>query len=123
MVRGLLLLLNMTGVPRLAFRLMMDGRVPLRLKLILPAALAYLISRIDIIPDIVPVLGHVDDLIVIVVSLAIFLGMAPRDIVLEHLQGRQAGTTDQSRTPDPQRRVIDGSYRFADEDEGADRKD
>ena len=85
MIRGVLLLLNMTGVPRLTYRLMLDGRVPLRLKLILPAALVYLISRIDIIPDSVPVIGRIDDVVVILVSLAVFLGLAPRDIVLEHL--------------------------------------
>ena len=124
MVRALLLLLNMTGVPRLTYRLMLDGRVPLRLKLILPAALVYLIYPtlpIDLIPDVVPVIGRIDDVIVILVSLAVFLAMSPRDVVLEHL-GRRG---DQGRTSEPKRpkgKVIDGSYRIV-EDEGADRKE
>ena len=80
----------MTGVPRLVFRLLLDGRVPLRLKLILPAALAYLISPFDVLPDlIVPGLGHVDDLLVILAALGLFLGMAPREVV--------AGTPGQGR--------------------------
>jgi len=121
MIRGVLLLLNMTGVPRLTYRLMLDGRVPLRLKLILPAALVYLISRIDFIPDIVPVIGRIDDVVVILVSLAVFLAMAPRDVVLEHLQGgRDRGSDSKSEKPD--RNVIDGSYRIVDE-EGSDPKD
>ena len=121
MVRGVLLLLNMTGVPRLTYRLMLDGRVPLRLKLILPAALVYLISRIDLIPDMVPVIGRIDDVIVILVSLAVFLAMAPRDVVLEHL-GRKGGQGRTSESEQPKGKVIDGSYRIVD-DEGADRKD
>ena len=43
MLRGLFYLLSMTGIPRLIFRLMLDRRVPLRLKLLLPAAIAYII--------------------------------------------------------------------------------
>lgn len=117
MVRGLLLLLNMTGAPRLVFRLMMDNRVPFWLKLILPAALLYLISPIDLIRDMVPVLGFADDAIVILGSLALFLGMAPRDIVLEHLGRGQAGSTERGRTRDAKRKIIDGSYRFADDED------
>ena len=122
MVRGLLLLLNMTGVPRLVFRLLLDGRVPLRLKLVLPAALAYLISPFDVLPDlIVPGLGHVDDLLVILAALGLFLGMAPREVVAEHL-GR-AGPDGTARPGDQRGKVIDGSYRFADEDEEAPRRE
>ena len=122
MVRGLLLLLNMTGVPRLVFRLLLDGRVPLRLKLILLAALAYLISPFDVLPDlIVPGLGHVDDLLVILAALGLFLGMAPREVVAGHL-GR-AGPDGTARPRDQRGKVIDGSYRFADEDEEAPRKE
>ena len=120
-MRALLLLLNMTGVPRLTYRLMLDGRVPLRLKLILPASLVYLISRIDFIPDVVPIIGRIDDVVVILVSLAVFLAMAPRDVVLEHLgRGKAQGRTSEPKSPEG--KVIDGSYRIVD-DEGSDRKD
>ena len=50
MLRGLWTLLSMTGIPRLIFRLMLDSRVPFRLKLLLPAAIAYIISPIDLAP-------------------------------------------------------------------------
>ena len=116
MARALLMLLNMTGVPRLVFRLMLDGRVPLRLKLLLPAALVYLVSPLDLFPDIiVPGLGHVDDLLVILAALVLFLVMAPREVVAYHL-GRSE-SPDASRPADRRGKVIEGSYRVADEDQ------
>ncbi len=113
MLRGVLYLLNMTGVPRLVYRLMMDRRVPLRVKLILPAALVYLISPFDVVHDIVPILGRIDDVLVLILSLAFFLGTAPRDIVMEHLRGsRPASSSDEKRKP-----VIEGEYHVVDKDE------
>ena len=115
MLRALLLLFNMTGVPRLVFRLMLDRRVPLRLKLLLPAALVYFISPIDLVPDIVPLLTHIDDAIVILLAGAIFLSMAPRDVVLEHLRG-PGGSPAEDSAARPKAKVIEGSYRIEDED-------
>ena len=123
MLRGVLALLNMTGVPRLVYRLMMDRRVPLRTKLILPAALVYFISPFDLIHDIVPILGRIDDVLVLILSLAFFLGTAPRDIVMEHVRGGRSGdgasSSDEKRKP-----VIEGEYHVVDADkDDADEKD
>ena len=108
------MLLQVTGVPRLVTRLMMDRRVPLRHKLILPAALVYLILPIDIVPDIVPVLGRIDDVVVLLGSLVFFLGTAPKGLVSEHLgRGRAQGRSERDGN------VIDGSYRIVDEDDDA----
>ena len=111
MLRGLLLILNWTGVPRLVFRLMLDRRVPLRVKLILAGAVAYFVLPIDIVPDMLPALGRVDDVLVILVSLVLFLAMAPRDIVLEHIRGRRAGGQPDETENRRQGKVVDGSYR------------
>ena len=105
----------MTGIPRLVLRLMLDPRVPLRLKLLLPAALIYLVSPIDLLPDIVPLLTHIDDVIVIVLALAMFLSMAPRDVVLEHMR-RSGGGPVENGERRPKEKVIEGSYRIEDED-------
>ena len=122
MLRGVLALLNMTGVPRLVYRLMMDRRVPLRTKLILPAALAYLISPFDLIYDIVPILGRIDDVLVLILSLAFFLGTAPRDIVMEHVRGGRSG--DASGSDEKRKPVIEGEYHVVDVDkDDADEKD
>jgi len=118
LLRPVLLLLNMTGIPRLVVRLMLDRRVPLRHKLILPAAAIYLISPLDLIPDILPVLGRLDDVLVVLASLAMFLLMAPRDVVMEHIRNRggqgTGGGDDEER---PESKVIEGQYRFKDDEE------
>ncbi len=119
MLRGVLYLLNMTGVPRLVIRLMMDRRVPLRVKLILPAALAYLVWPGDVIPDIVPILGRIDDVLVIIFSLVLFLGTAPREIVMEHLRGPRSGDPPSGSAGKKRDSVIEGEYQVLDEDERA----
>jgi uncharacterized membrane protein YkvA (DUF1232 family) len=109
----------MTGIPRLVFRLMMDGRVPLMLKLILPATLVYVISPFDIVPDFLPALGRIDDLLAVILGLVLFVALAPRDVVSEHIRsGRRGDDEDQSGDKDrrSQDQVIDGSYRFLDDD-------
>ncbi len=113
MLRSVLYLLYITGVPRLVLRLMMDRRVPLRVKLILPAALAYLISPFDVVHDMVPILGRIDDVLVVILSLAFFLGTAPREIVMEHARGRRSGDTPKKKRGT----VIEGEYQVLDEDE------
>ena len=113
MLRVLLLLLNTTGVPRLTYRLMLDRRVPLRLKLILPAALAYVISPIDLLPHILP---GIDDLVVSVVALATFLLKAPRDVVIEHIRGSRGRPPPNGRQSPT---VIEGSYHVVEEDDKA----
>ena len=50
----------------------MDKRVPLRAKLILPAAILYFISPIDIVSGIIPLHVWIDDILVILISIALF---------------------------------------------------
>jgi uncharacterized membrane protein YkvA (DUF1232 family) len=112
-------LLSMTGIPRLVFRLMMDRRVPLVTKLIPPAGIVYLILPYDLLPDILPALGRIDDLIVIVLSIALFLVAAPRAVVAELIRGNRSGPDDGPSTNGGSRdrgNVIDGDYRYLDDD-------
>lgn len=69
---------------RLAWALLMDNRVPIVLKLIPLGAIAYTISPIDFILDIIPVLGQLDDLGILLTALSVFNSMAPADVVAEH---------------------------------------
>ena len=113
MLRGLWVLLSMTGIPRLIMRLMLDGRVPFRLKLLLPAAIVYVLSPIDLVPDIfLPLIGRIDDLIVLVGAGLMFLLMAPREVLTEHATGQQPA---QGRRAQTDGEVIDGEYRRLDE--------
>ncbi len=107
----------MTGIPRLVFRLMLDPRVPLGVKLVPLAGLAYVVMPYDIIRDI-PLIGWLDDLIVVVPSILLFLVLAPREVVAEHLRaGRpRDGGPPGDEAARPPEHVIDGRYRILDDD-------
>lgn len=70
---------------RLAWRLLRDERVPGWTKVIPPAALLYVLFPIDIIPDMAPGLGQLDDIAVVLIGMKLFIELAPRDVVREHL--------------------------------------
>jgi uncharacterized membrane protein YkvA (DUF1232 family) len=71
---------------RLAWRLLLDSRVPLWVKAVLPASLIYVVSPIDFVPDAIIGLGQLDDLAVIVIGLKLFIELCPPNIVREHMQ-------------------------------------
>src|SRR3989304_6331458 len=58
---------------RLAWALLRDGRVPWWLRAVIPALVLYLATPIDLIPDVIPVLGHLDDVAVAVVAGGVLL--------------------------------------------------
>ena len=115
MVRLALMLLNMTGIPRLMFRLMLDRRVPLRTKLIPVVALIYLVSPFDIVHDMIPVLGRIDDLLAIVLGVLVFLVAAPEDVLMEHVRGGRSNSEGRDGPTDSDGAVIDGKYRYVEE--------
>ena len=71
---------------RLAWRLFLDPRVPWPTKLIPPVVLAYLLSPIDILPDLTLGLGQLDDLAVLLLGIKLFIELCPADVVREHLK-------------------------------------
>ena len=110
---SMFMLLARSGIMRLVFKLMTDRRVPLRLKVIIPAAIVYLLSPFDLVPDIIPVSGWIDDILVIVLSLIFFLASVPRDVLLEHVRrGRSGRGTGAKR----EGKIVDGEYRVIDDD-------
>jgi uncharacterized membrane protein YkvA (DUF1232 family) len=64
---------------RLPWRLLRDPAVPLPAKSLIPLALVYLAMPADLIPDVIPVLGQLDDVLVISLGLALFLRLCPED--------------------------------------------
>lgn len=58
-------------------------RTPTRARILIGTALAYAASPIDLIPDWIPILGHVDDLIVIPALLYLGLRSIPADVIRE----------------------------------------
>ena len=68
-------------------RLLGDGRVPRRRKLVLGVVALYLASPIDLVPDVVPVLGQLDDALVLALALRHVLRGASGDLLAEHWPG------------------------------------
>jgi uncharacterized membrane protein YkvA (DUF1232 family) len=65
----------------LAWRLFRDPDVPRVAKAVMPGVLVYLASPIDIIPDFIPVLGQVDDVLVLAAGLAVVVWLTPRHVI------------------------------------------
>ncbi len=61
-----------------------DPRVPWYAKALAVAVAAYALSPIDLIPDFIPVLGHLDDLIIVPLGIALVIRLIPPAIMSEH---------------------------------------
>jgi len=60
-----------------------DPRVPWYARLFAAGVVAYAFSPIDLIPDPIPILGYLDDLILIPLGLALVLKMIPPEVMAE----------------------------------------
>ncbi len=72
---------------KLVIRLLRDPRVPRRTKLVVGAAVGYVISPIDLIPDFIPVIGLADDILLMTFAINHMVEVAGEDVVLEHWDG------------------------------------
>jgi uncharacterized membrane protein YkvA (DUF1232 family) len=80
---------------RLAWRLSRDPAVPRRARLLLLALFVYLASPLDIIPDFIPVIGLLDDLLVAGIAVWWFLKICPPAVAvaqIERLEATPLGT-------------------------------
>jgi uncharacterized membrane protein YkvA (DUF1232 family) len=83
---GLLLIPNLL---KLLGRLLKDPRVPRRSKLIVAAAIGYAASPVDLIPEFIPVVGVLDDVILVVYAINHLIERAGEEVVLSHWDGPQ----------------------------------
>jgi uncharacterized membrane protein YkvA (DUF1232 family) len=83
--RGAQLLRHVPSFARLYWRLFRDRRVPLLPKALLVLTALYLLSPLDIVPDFVPVIGALDDLVVGLGGLWLFVQLCPPPVVREHV--------------------------------------
>lgn len=60
-----------------------DPRTPMAARLLALAVAAYALSPIDLIPDFIPVLGQLDDLIIVPLGIALVLRMIPPPLMSE----------------------------------------
>ena len=66
-----------------------DPRVPWYVKLAAVAVAAYALSPIDLIPDFIPVLGYLDDVIILPVAIFLVIKMIPAPLMAEFRQEAQ----------------------------------
>ncbi len=60
-----------------------DPRVPWYAKVLMALVIGYAISPIDLIPDFIPILGQLDDLIIVPAGIALVVKMIPKDVMEE----------------------------------------
>jgi uncharacterized membrane protein YkvA (DUF1232 family) len=94
---------------RLAWRLMREPRVPLVAKALPALAVLYVLSPLDFIPDILPVLGQIDDLGIVILSVKLFLRVCPTAAASFHADAITSGRRFAPMTPTDV--VIDATYR------------
>lgn len=72
---------------KLLFRLARDPRVPRRNKLIFAGVALYLLVPFDVIPDFLPGIGHIDDIVLVALALDAIVNRTPKEIIEEHWEG------------------------------------
>jgi len=63
---------------------MRDPRVPWYARALGACVVAYALSPIDLIPDFVPVVGYVDDLVLVPLGLILMVRLIPAEVLAEH---------------------------------------
>jgi len=96
---------------RLVGRLVKDPRVAMVTKLVIPGLVgAYLLWPADLLPDVLPLVGQIDDLALLALGVKLFLELCPPEIVQQHradLAGRATG----DHHGDTGGEIVDGEYR------------
>jgi uncharacterized membrane protein YkvA (DUF1232 family) len=98
---------------RLMWSLVSDNRTPASRKAMLGAALGYIVLGRDIVPDRVPIVGQLDDLVVVALATELFLDGLDEGLLSEKLEEagipRAAYDEDVARV----RRLVPGPFRRA----------
>lgn len=68
-------------------RLLKDARVPMAEKALFAAAIVYVVSPLDFIPDVFPFIGQVDDLYVVALVLLRLVNRTDESVVRQHWSG------------------------------------
>lgn len=78
-----------------------DPRVPVVAKLVVVLVVAYALSPIDLIPDFIPVLGYLDDMLLLPLGIALAVKLMPRDVwedCKNHARAELASELPRNRT-------------------------
>ena len=69
-----------------------DPRVPWTAKAVAALVAGYALSPIDLIPDFIPILGYLDDLIIVPLGIWLAVRLIPPEIMAEHRASAEAST-------------------------------
>ena len=108
----IILEINMNRLPTLFLRLMLDKRVPLKLKILPVIAVVYLLLPWDFIPDLMPLIGWIDDIVVVILSIGIFFVFGPLSILTRNIGQNRDLNNEQPVNG----KVVEGKYRVVDDD-------
>lgn len=98
---------------RLLWALVRDERIPGASKALLLGAAAYTVLPVDLIPDAVPILGRLDDAVVIVLAIDLFLESVPRPVLDEKIEALEIDRESLERDLARLRRTVPRSVRRA----------
>ena len=83
-----------------------DPRIPWYAKAIIVLTVVYAFSPIDLIPDFIPYLGYLDDLIIIPAGIALAVNLMPKDVWEEYRKRARAGFADIKAVLDGARQIL-----------------
>lgn len=72
---------------KLLYRLTQDSRVAMAEKALLLGTVAYVISPVDFLPDFIPFVGQIDDILLVALILQRFMNSVERHVLYEHWDG------------------------------------
>ncbi len=98
---------------RLTLRLLREPAVPLLAKGLPIVAALYIVSPLDFVPDVLPIIGQLDDLGLLLVAIQGFLKLCPASAVAHHRTALAAGRPFSPLTPGGQ--IIDAEFRRHDD--------
>lgn len=75
---------------QLYLNILADPKTPRLTKFLLGAAVAYTLSPIDFIPDFIPIIGHLDDVIIVPILIYFALKSIPAFLLREHRQALES---------------------------------
>ena len=82
------LLVDFPHLVKLLYRLIKDSRVSNMDKALLAAAVVYVLNPMDLSPDVIPLIGQIDDAYLLALSLLRLLSRADPEILDEHWSGK-----------------------------------
>ena len=113
---------------KLVWRLLRDRRVPLFTKIIPVIAFLYLAWPTDVIKDFIPILGHLDDLVVVSLLLLLFIAASPGQVVADQTIGKKLRDLQRQYAQDEKKeprqgKTVEAEIRYVeDDDDGENRK-